>query len=78
MKKAPSYEGGTHTLETGSLIGALLNDKRFWRKRSDHTQRSMRGSKGERKTVVITSYRSSKSTALGMRMTLDLEPRSDG
>ena len=37
-RKVPSYEGGTHNLETGSLIGVPLNGKMFWRKRSDHTQ----------------------------------------
>ena len=77
-QKAPSYESGTHNLETGGLIGAPLNGKRFWRKRSNHTQRSTRSSRGERKTIVIVGYQSSKSTALGVRMTLDLEePRSD-
>ena len=37
-RKVPTYEGGTHDLETGSLIGVPLSGKRFWRKRSDHTQ----------------------------------------
>ena len=78
-RKAPSYEGGTHNLETSGLIEAPLNGKRFWRKRSDHTQRSTRGSGGERKSVVITRYQSSKSTMLGVRMMLDLEgPRLNG
>ena len=78
-RKAPSYEGGTHNLETGDLIEAPLNGKQFWRKRSENPQRSTRGSGGERKTTVISLYRSSKSTVLDMRMTLDLEePRSYG
>lgn len=39
-RKAPLYEGGTHNLEIGGLIGAPLNGKRFWRKQSGHTQQS--------------------------------------
>ena len=31
-RKAPSYEGGNHNLETGGLIGAPLNGKRLWRR----------------------------------------------
>jgi len=74
----PLYEGGTHNRETRGLIGAPLTGKRFWIKWSDHTQRLTRGSRGERKTVVITRYQSSKSTVLNMHMMLDLEePKSD-
>ena len=71
--KASSYEGWTHTLETSDLIGAPLNGKQFWRKQSEHPQQSTRGSGGERKTAAIARYQSRKSTALDVRITLDLE-----
>lgn len=61
------------------LIGVPLNGNMFWRKWSDHTQRSTRGSRGERKTIMIACYQSSKSITLDVRMMLDLEePRLDG
>lgn len=72
----PTYDGGNHGLETGGLIGTPLNGKRFWRKRSDHNQRSMCGNGGERKIATIIRYLSSMSIVLDVQMTLDLkEPR---